>query len=486
MSELAYFVSQLPPLDGRCELAVTERQALARDAGGLVSKLPGAVLRPGSVDDVVKVVRACGHAGVRAVARGQGHTTLGQAQVEGGVLIDMRSLHQVHELAADSVSVDAGATWRSLLNATMPARLTPPVLTGFQGLSIGGTLSVGGISGTAYRRGPQLEHVLELDVVTGRGELVTCSAQRHCGLFEAALGGLGRCAIIVRARLSLCPRPTRLRRVSVTFNRKRPFLAALRELAQREQLDSLSGNIYPSGQGEARYELNALLFDASEVDIARLVPQFSQELSRSSEELAYLDHCLQVDHLLEALAATGGGWEGFAHPWFDAFLPSSRCEEFLDAVLPTLDTTVDVGPAHLGALAQIHIFPLLTRYMKKPLLRVPDEPLVYLFDLLTSGHQVGSTPQYRARMLERNRELFACARRLGATRYGIAAVPMTSVTWSEELADAFPAFAEQKRLHDPSSILGSLAESSPSTSSWSGGGGSPCSSPPFEAIEPSP
>ena len=457
MRDIESFALRLPPLDGRCEWDLPQRQALAGDAGGLEFKLPGVVVRPGSVSDVVKVVRACRGAGVRVVARGQGHTTLGQAQVDGGVLLDMRSLSQIHEPQNDAIRVDAGASWRSLLEATEAIGLAPPVLTGFQGLSVGGTLSVGGISGTAYRRGPQLEHVLELEVVTGEGELVTCSATHQPGLFEAVLGGLGRCAIIVRAKLALSPRPARLRRASVSFDRKGPFLTALRELAYREELDSLSGNIYPLGPREARYEVNALIFDGSQADLARLVPCLEQQISRSDDELGYLDHCLQVDRLLESFAAGEGGWHGFAHPWFDAFLPDSRFEAFLDEVLPTLDPTRDVGPAPLGALAQIHVFPLLTRYLEKPLLRVPDEPLVYLFDLLTSSYEHGSTAQFRDRMLERNRELFARARALGGTRYNIAAVPMTSATWSEELGSAFTAFAEQKLRHDPSNILGSLS-----------------------------
>ena len=46
--------------------------------------------------------------GLKIAARGQGHQPFGQAQVSGGIVIDMRSLQQVHTFTADSVEVDAG------------------------------------------------------------------------------------------------------------------------------------------------------------------------------------------------------------------------------------------------------------------------------------------------------------------------------------------------------------------------------------------
>ena len=65
--------------------------------------------------------------------------------------------------------VGAGATWRAVLGATLARGLTPPVLTNYLGLSVGGTLAVGGIGGTSSRYGMQTDNVLALDVVTGDG-----------------------------------------------------------------------------------------------------------------------------------------------------------------------------------------------------------------------------------------------------------------------------------------------------------------------------
>jgi FAD/FMN-containing dehydrogenase len=106
------------------------------------------------------MVRFCRSIGIRIGARGQAHTTYGQAQVQDGVVIEMRALNRIHCLQSDYASVDAGLTWRDLLCATVVRGLTPPVLTDYLPLTVGGTLSIGGISGTSYRNGAQVDNTL--------------------------------------------------------------------------------------------------------------------------------------------------------------------------------------------------------------------------------------------------------------------------------------------------------------------------------------
>src|SRR5260370_17546954 len=104
---------------------------------------------------------------------------------------------------SDRVEVSSGVLWRTLLQATLARGLTPPVLPDYLDLSIGGVLSVGGIGGTSYRYGAIVDHVLELQVVTGMGELETCSPTQQRDLFESVLPGLGQCGVIVKATLRL-------------------------------------------------------------------------------------------------------------------------------------------------------------------------------------------------------------------------------------------------------------------------------------------
>jgi FAD/FMN-containing dehydrogenase len=56
-----------------------------------------------------------------------------------------------------------------VLDRALPRGLTPPTLTDYQDLSVGGTLSVGGIGGAMFRYGAQVDNVVALEVVTGVG-----------------------------------------------------------------------------------------------------------------------------------------------------------------------------------------------------------------------------------------------------------------------------------------------------------------------------
>ena len=447
-----------PSLDGRLSFDAASRRQVARDAGGIVSRLPAAVLQPASTEDVVRMVRFCGRHGVGVAARGQGHTTFGQSQVGGGLVIDMSALHVIHGVGDNRAVVDAGVTWRRLLVAAAAVGRTPPVLTGFQGLSVGGTLSAGGISGMAYDKGAQVDQVLELQVVTGGGHLVTCSAEQHQDLLAAVLGGMGRCALIVRAIVRLVPSQARVRHSVVSHRKLAPFLRDLRTLAARRALDGVSGTISleaPSHAGAGvRYDINAISFftPPGEPDTARLLRGLDPAATIEGRDRDYLDHHLQVDRLIDGLIETGG-WRDVVHPWFDVFLPDRGLDAYLEETLGELSPAEDVGPPPLGALGQIHLFPLWTRHLQRPLLRVPGGDLVFLFDILTAAHAPGRDPNFVGRMLARNRRLFERARALGGTRYDIAAIPLSEADWIEQLGPARAAFVRQKRLHDPHVIM---------------------------------
>src|ERR1700730_4551116 len=109
-----------------------------------------------------------------------------------------------------TLSMCTGATWFDIVNLSLPKGMTPPVLPDTLFLTVGGTLSVGGGGETSYRLGAQVDHVLEMDVVTGKGNLVTCAPESQSELFHAVLAGMGQCGFITRARLRLLPAPKRV------------------------------------------------------------------------------------------------------------------------------------------------------------------------------------------------------------------------------------------------------------------------------------
>ncbi|KAK3135751.1 hypothetical protein QOZ80_5BG0422940 [Eleusine coracana subsp. coracana] len=204
-------------LDGH--FSFHDLSAAARDFGNLSSFMPAAVLHPGSVDDIAKIVRHVflmgEHSMVTVAARGHGHSLRGQSQAARGIVIKMESLQsigmQVHSGTSPYVDASGGELWINVLHETLKYGLAPKSWTDYLHLTIGGTLSNAGVSGQAFRHGPQISNVNELDIVTGRGDVITCSPEQNSDLFHAVLGGLGQFGIITRARIALERAPKMVR-----------------------------------------------------------------------------------------------------------------------------------------------------------------------------------------------------------------------------------------------------------------------------------
>jgi len=132
-----------PPLDGELRFDEATRNGRADDFGQIVHKMPEGVLLPGSADDVAKTIQWTAPRGGKFAPQGRRHSTFGRSQVASGIVADMSTLRHVGPVEGDRVVVEAGATWSDVLRATLAQGRTPPVLTDYLELSVGGTLIAG-------------------------------------------------------------------------------------------------------------------------------------------------------------------------------------------------------------------------------------------------------------------------------------------------------------------------------------------------------
>lgn len=439
---------RVPALDGVLLTDPASLAPYASDVGNLIHRTPGAVLHAASVDDIRTMVRFCARRGIRVAARGQGHATFGQAQVSGGLVIDMGGLDEIHRIESDHAEVSAGLKWSDLLPVTVAQGLTPPVLTGFLGLSVGGTLSVGGISATTAH-GAQVDHVRELEVVTGEGDVVRCSMRRNRDLFESVLAGLGQYGIITKAVIDLVPARAQARTYLLNYTDNAVFFRDFTKLLKRGELDRLYNFWLPDGNGGWIYQVNAIkLFDpSSPPNDAHLLRGLQLDVADAQiQNAAYLDHVLQVDRGIAFLKELGL-WEGVLHPWCDIFLPEHATERYLGEVIPSL-TPEDVGPGFMLLLA------VKTAKLTRPRLRVPHSTeWTFLFDILTSASGPGENPEFARRMLARNRRLFDKAQRVGGTRYPIGSIEFSKLDWLRHYGLTSDDVLRAKLRYDPAKIL---------------------------------
>lgn len=160
-------------LDGH--LSFADNEFAAKDFGNQYHHSPLAVLHPKSVSDISTFIKHIWRMGpnseLKIAARGSGHSLHGQSQANRGIVISMESLWrpkmQFHIGKTCYVDVSGGALWIDILHESLKYGLTPKSWTDYLHLSVGGTLSNAGISGQAFRHGPQINNVHQLEVVTG-------------------------------------------------------------------------------------------------------------------------------------------------------------------------------------------------------------------------------------------------------------------------------------------------------------------------------
>lgn len=434
----------LPPLDGVLYTDSATRDAAADDFGHLVHCYPIAVLKPGSVEDVVKLVKFARTHKLKVAARGQGHSTYGQPQVEAGIVIDMNTLNTIHCIDAERAEVDAGVLWSQLLQAALKRQLTPPVLTDYIELSVGGTLAVGGIGGTSYRYGVQVDNVMQLWVVTGSGNLETCSRFQNNALFQAVLAGLGQCGIIVKATIRLIKAAQNVRVFRLFYSDLATFTSDQRLLITKERFDYVEGQVVPDASGGWRYMLEAASFYTA--------PKFPNNTTllnglsytqgtEQIEDQSYFDFANRLAPTV-AFLKQSGLWS-YPHPWLDLFVPGTVVERFVGEIVSNL-TLADTGQG------PVLLYPVITDRLTLPLFRVPDQEIVFLFSILRTAQPDANVI---SRMLADNRIFFERNRDLGGYRYAIGAIPFSQVDWKQHFHPVWGKLVSAKRRYDPGNIL---------------------------------
>jgi FAD/FMN-containing dehydrogenase len=121
--------------------------------------------------------------------------------------LDVRELGEVLNVdpAARAADVQGMCTYERLVDATLPAGLMPLVVPQLKTITVGGAVTGLGIESTSFRNGLPHESVLELDVLTGDGRIVTASPHENADLCSAFPNSYGTLGYAVRLRVELEP-----------------------------------------------------------------------------------------------------------------------------------------------------------------------------------------------------------------------------------------------------------------------------------------
>jgi FAD/FMN-containing dehydrogenase len=108
--------------------------------------------------------------------------------------------------AARTADVGGTTTYERLVEATLAHGLMPLVVPQLKTITLGGAVSGVGIESSSFRSGCPHESVLEMDVLTGAGEVVTASpTNAHSDLFFGFPNSYGSLGYALRLRIELEP-----------------------------------------------------------------------------------------------------------------------------------------------------------------------------------------------------------------------------------------------------------------------------------------
>ncbi|HYC28791.1 MAG TPA: FAD-binding oxidoreductase, partial [Chitinophagaceae bacterium] len=101
------------------------------------------------------------------------------------------------------IECQSGITLDQVLEVIVPKGWFLPVTPGTKFITVGGAVASDVHGKNHHVDGCFSHHVLEMDVVVGNGEMITCSPSRYTDLFEATCGGMGLTGVITRVKFDL-------------------------------------------------------------------------------------------------------------------------------------------------------------------------------------------------------------------------------------------------------------------------------------------
>jgi cytokinin dehydrogenase len=431
------------------------RDAVATDFGHYIVRKPAAVVRPASAQDVASVVKFAARQGLGVATRGSGHSQTGQS-LSGDIVLEMASLAGMRDLDEKSATIvcGGGLKWRALVEYLLPRHLSPRVLTNNLDTAVGGTLSTSGLGVASWHYGTQADNVIELEVVTGTGDVVRCSGEQNKDLFDSVRGGMGQFGVITEAKLKLRRSQPKFRSFYLLYDDLGVLLKDLELVMTDERFDYLESWCVPCPQGFKKmggqrqafaqwfFPLHATIETDGEVSPETVEEKlrglkFYKHVHTEDGELG--EFFARLDPLFAIWKRTGA-WE-FTHPWMECVLPWQTTPMYIGQVLQNMPPQAIVG-------GHILLWPGRGDVSSVPLFMRPETEFVMGFGILPAIPK-----HFFEEALPRLGLASSASTMMGGKRYLSGWIAFDSAQWKAHYGPKWPTVVEMKKKFDPQGVL---------------------------------
>ena len=172
------------------------------------------------------------------------------------------------DLDSRTADVQGMTTYEHLVAATLPHGLVPLCVPQLKTITLGGAVTGMGIESASWRNGMPHESVVEMEVLTGAGEVITCTpdpADPHTDLFHAFPNSYGSLGYTLRLTIELEPVTPYVRLRHLPAGDSRELTALLDQVCRDgawdgETVDFVDGTVFSGTESYVtvgRYEDDA-------------------------------------------------------------------------------------------------------------------------------------------------------------------------------------------------------------------------------------
>jgi len=195
--------------------------------------------------------------------------------------LNVRQMNHVLSVNSETqtAEVEGMTRYDNLVATTMKQLVVPAVTPELKSITVGGATSGIGIESSCFRYGFVHETMKELDVLTGKGEVLTCSPTKNSDLFYAIPNSYGTLGYVLRAAVHLHPAKPFVETQRMRFSDYDEYVKAIAQEA---------ANAKHSGEWDF---IDGLIFSPSEMYLnwAKFVDEIPQrfELGDYTKEVFY-------------------------------------------------------------------------------------------------------------------------------------------------------------------------------------------------------
>ena len=170
--------------------------------------------------------------------------------------LDVSGLDGVIAIDPEALTADVQGmcTYENLVDETLKHGLMPYVVPQLRTITLGGAVTGLGIESTSFRNGLPHESVLEMDILTGAGEIVTATPDnQHSDLYDAFPNSYGSLGYATRLKIKLEQVPPYVTLRHVRMPDAVSAVKAIEEICESGQylgqrVDGLDGTVFSPGE----------------------------------------------------------------------------------------------------------------------------------------------------------------------------------------------------------------------------------------------